>query len=78
MVFQAPQREGLNQAWQFVQTGCFYPQVAFLGFEGEPFPRRQRPVEIFVEMAGVGHAPDGRTHANDFANAAQGASHGNI
>ena len=78
VVFEALQREGRNQAGQFVQTGCFYPQLAFLGSEGEPFPWRQRHVEIFVEMTDVGHAPDGRTHADDFPAAEQGAAHGDL
>jgi hypothetical protein len=75
MVFEALQREGRNQAGQFIQTGCFYPQVAFLGSEGKPFPRRKRHIEIFIEMADVRHAPDGRLHADDFSSAEKGTAH---
>ena len=53
VVFKTLQRQSWNQAGQFVQTGRFYPEVAFLGLEGESFPRWQRRVEVFVEMADV-------------------------
>jgi hypothetical protein len=78
MVFKALQRESGNQAGKFVQTGCFNPQVAFLGSEGEAFSRRQGHIEILIEMADVRYASDGRPHADDFSSAEKGTAHRNL
>src|SRR5579884_267276 len=78
MVLQAADRQVRDELQKFIKTGGFLADPSVLVAEPEALARRQRRIQIFVEVADMRDPPDRGTHPDCLAAAQKRVPHRNL